>query len=153
MECQAIHSAAANTKHGRSAVKLLLRLFITYTDHLQIIYFIFGPLTMAFGVLLFFAIPTSPMTAWFLTERERKIQVLRLSLTHKLPFATTATNTLLQVIQNHTGIENRFYKHYQVLECFKDPQVWMLFSLAFLQCVTGGGLTAVSYSDIVYHWL
>ncbi len=43
----------------------------------QIIYFIFGPLTMAFGVLLFLAVPTSPMTAWFLTERERKIQVLR----------------------------------------------------------------------------
>lgn len=89
----------------------------------QIIYFIFGPLTMAFGIILFFAVPTSPMTAWFLTERERKIQVLR-------------------VIKNHTGIENRKYKHYQVLECLKDPQVWMLFCISFLQCIPGGGLTA-----------
>jgi hypothetical protein len=34
---------------------------------------------MAYGILLFFAVPTSPMTAWFLTEHERKIQVLRVS--------------------------------------------------------------------------
>lgn len=29
------------------------------------------------GVFLFFFLPTSPMTAWFLSERERKITVMR----------------------------------------------------------------------------
>lgn len=45
----------------------------------QVIFLIFGPLTMGWGVLLFFFLPTSPMTAWFLTERERKVAVMRVS--------------------------------------------------------------------------
>ena len=39
--------------------------------------YVFGPITMAWGVLLYFLMPTSPMTAWFLTERERKSSVMR----------------------------------------------------------------------------
>jgi MFS transporter, ACS family, allantoate permease len=73
----------------------------------QIIFLIFGPLTIGWGIVLFFFIPTSPMTAWFLSERERKIAVMR-------------------VIKNHTGIENRRYKVYQVKEALTDPQAWML---------------------------
>lgn len=48
------------------------------------------------------------------------------------------------MIQNHTGIENRKYKIYQVKEALLDPQVWMLCATSFLQCIPGGGLTAVS---------
>ncbi|KAN0112527.1 putative pantothenate transporter [Hyaloscypha variabilis] len=94
----------------------------------QIIFLIFGPLTIGWGIFLFFCLPTSPMTAWFLTKRERKIAVMR-------------------VIDNHTGIENRRYKLYQVKEALKDPQAWMLCSIAFLQCIPGGGLT--SFDKIV----
>jgi ACS family allantoate permease-like MFS transporter len=50
---------------------------------------------------------------------------------------------MFQVIDNHTGIENRRYKLYQVKEALKDPQAWMLCSIAFLQCIPGGGLTSV----------
>ncbi|XWW92704.1 hypothetical protein V2A60_000629 [Cordyceps javanica] len=89
----------------------------------QLIFLIFGPISIAWGVVLFFALPTSPMTAWFLTEREREVAVLR-------------------VIENHTGIENRKYKGYQVKEALLDPQVWMLCANSFLQCIPGGGLTA-----------
>ncbi|QQK40289.1 Major facilitator superfamily domain, general substrate transporter [Penicillium digitatum] len=87
------------------------------------LYLIFGPITMAWGIFLFFAMPSSPMTAWFLTPRERHIAVVR-------------------VLQNHTGMQNRQYKRYQVIECFRDPQVLMLFAIVFLQCIPGGGLTA-----------
>ncbi|KAJ5498726.1 Major facilitator superfamily domain general substrate transporter [Penicillium expansum] len=80
----------------------------------QYLYLIFGPITMAWGIFLFFAMPSSPMTAWFLTPRERQIAVVR----------------------------NRQYKKYQVIECFRDPQVLMLFAIVFLQCIPGGGLTA-----------
>ncbi|CAI7575271.1 hypothetical protein PCG10_007483 [Penicillium crustosum] len=89
----------------------------------QYLYLIFGPITMAWGIFLFFAMPSSPMTAWFLTPRERQIAVVR-------------------VLQNHTGMKNRQYKKYQVIECFRDPQVLMLFAIVFLQCIPGGGLTA-----------
>ncbi|KAJ5943087.1 hypothetical protein N7516_003255 [Penicillium verrucosum] len=89
----------------------------------QYLYLIFGPITMVWGIFLFFAMPSSPMTAWFLTPRERQIAVVR-------------------VLQNHTGMKNRQYKKYQVIECFRDPQVLMLFAIVFLQCIPGGGLTA-----------
>lgn len=91
----------------------------------QVLYLIWGPLTMAWGVLLFFVLPNSPMKAWFLSERERKVAVMR-------------------VITNHTGIENRHYRTYQVVECLKDVQAWAFFSLALLQCIVGSGLTNVS---------
>ncbi|CAI7590541.1 unnamed protein product [Penicillium pancosmium] len=91
----------------------------------QIVFLVFGPVTIAWGFFLYFLMPTSPMTAWFLTERERKISVIR-------------------VAQNHTGIENRQYKLYQAKEALLDVQVWMLCAQAFLQCIPGGGLTAFS---------
>ena len=91
----------------------------------QVIYLIWGPITVGWGVLLFFCLPASPMTAWFLSERERKIAVMR-------------------VIANRTGIENRHYRTYQALECLKDPQPWAFFALALLQCIVGSGLTNVS---------
>lgn len=47
------------------------------------------------------------------------------------------------MIKNHTGIENRHYRTYQVWECLKDPQPWIFFSLALLQCIVGSGLTNV----------
>ncbi|KAL4876882.1 major facilitator superfamily domain-containing protein [Aspergillus karnatakaensis] len=67
--------------------------------------------------------PGSPMTAWFLTEREKEIAVAR-------------------VLQNHTGVKNKDYRKYQVIECLRDPQVWMMFAIVFLQCIPGGGLNA-----------
>jgi ACS family allantoate permease-like MFS transporter len=39
----------------------------------QIIYLVFGPLTLFWGVIIFFAVPSSPMSAWFLNKRERTI--------------------------------------------------------------------------------
>lgn len=95
----------------------------------QVLYLIWGPLTIGWGVLLIFALPSSPMTAWFLTQRERKVAVMR-------------------VITNHTGIENRHYRMYQVKECLLDVQAWSFFALALLQCIVGSGLTNVGTSSV-----
>ncbi|KAA8647848.1 uncharacterized protein ATNIH1004_006550 [Aspergillus tanneri] len=89
----------------------------------QYLYLIFGPITMIWGIVIFFAMPSSPMTAWFLTPHERKIAVVR-------------------VLENHAGLQSREYKLYQVKEALRDPQAWMLFSIVFLQCIPGGGLNA-----------
>ncbi|KAH7025665.1 uncharacterized protein B0I36DRAFT_293256 [Microdochium trichocladiopsis] len=94
----------------------------------QIIYLVFGPITIAWGVLIFCAVPSSPMKAWFLTERERKIATTRLTA-------------------NRTGVLNNKYKINHVKECLKDPQAWLLAINAFLQCIQGGGLT--SFSKVV----
>ncbi|KNG84546.1 putative pantothenate transporter [Aspergillus nomiae NRRL 13137] len=89
----------------------------------QYLYLIFGPITMLWGIIVFFTMPSSPMSAWFLTPRERKIAVVR-------------------VLQNHAGLHNRQYKIYQVKEALRDPQAWMMFCIVFLQCIPGGGLNA-----------
>ncbi|EXK82500.1 hypothetical protein FOQG_13211 [Fusarium oxysporum f. sp. raphani 54005] len=94
----------------------------------QVIYLVFGPMTMFWGVVVFFGVPASPLTAWFFSKRERDIATDR-------------------VLKNHTGIKNTEYKWNQVRECLMDPQPWILAIHAFLQCLQGGGLT--SFSKIV----
>lgn len=47
----------------------------------QILFLLFGPITIGWGIFLFFTFPNSPMTAWFLSERERKIAVMRVRQT------------------------------------------------------------------------
>lgn len=39
----------------------------------KIIYLVFGSSTLLWGIIIFFAVPSSPMEAWFLNKRERKI--------------------------------------------------------------------------------
>ncbi|KAH8682582.1 putative pantothenate transporter [Xylariales sp. PMI_506] len=94
----------------------------------QLIYLVFGPITMVLGIIVFFTVPTSPMQAWFLTEKERKVATAR-------------------VLANQTGVRNTTYKMHQVIECLRDPQPWILALHAFLQSIQGGGLT--SFSKIV----
>ncbi|KAF5566587.1 DAL5-Allantoate ureidosuccinate permease [Fusarium napiforme] len=94
----------------------------------QVIYLVFGPMTMFWGIVVFFGVPASPLSAWFFSKRERDIATDR-------------------VLKNHTGIKNTQYKWNQVRECLMDPQPWILAIHAFLQCLQGGGLT--SFSKIV----
>lgn len=112
----------------------------------QVLFLIFGPISIAWGLLLFFILPASPMKAWFLTERERKVAVMRVSLrrcSQLMKRVGAIELTRPQVIKNHTGIENRNYRLYQVKECLTDIQPWIFWSLALLQCVVGSGLTNV----------
>ncbi|KAG4258952.1 hypothetical protein FPRO04_11041 [Fusarium proliferatum] len=94
----------------------------------QVVYLVFGPMTMFWGVVVFLGVPASPSNAWFFSKRERDIATDR-------------------VLKNHTGIKNTEYKWNQVWECLRDPQPWILAIHAFLQCLQGGGLT--SFSKIV----
>lgn len=54
---------------------------MAYAYDKQIIYFVFGPLTIAWGVMIILGVPSSPMNAWFLNEREKKIATARVSNT------------------------------------------------------------------------
>ncbi|KAF5602523.1 hypothetical protein FPCIR_1864 [Fusarium pseudocircinatum] len=89
----------------------------------QVVYLVFGPMTMFWGIVVFCGVPASPLRAWFFSKRERDIATDR-------------------VLKNHTGIKNTEYKWNQVRECLMDPQPWILAIHAFLQCLQGGGLTS-----------
>lgn len=43
------------------------------------LYLIYGSITVLIGTVTFFALPSSPTTAWFFTEEEKKLVVLRLA--------------------------------------------------------------------------
>jgi MFS family permease len=45
----------------------------------QVVYLVFGPITMFWGVVVFFGVPASPLKAWFLNARERDIATDRVS--------------------------------------------------------------------------
>lgn len=45
----------------------------------QVIYLVFGPMTMSWGVVVFFGVPASPLTAWFFSKRERDIATDRVT--------------------------------------------------------------------------
>lgn len=72
---------------------------------------IFGSLTIVWGVLFIFITPSNPTKARWLNEEEKAIAVLRL-------------------VENETGIDNKKFKWYQVLEALTDLRFWLLNLLA-----------------------
>jgi MFS family permease len=78
------------------------------------IYVVLGSCALFVGVVALFLLPATPMKAWFLSPRERRIAVCRL-------------------MSNKTGIHTRKVKWRQGLSAFLDPQVYLLciFSFAF----------------------
>lgn len=94
-----------------------------------IFYFIiFGAVTIVYGVGLYFVIPSSPMSARWLSDRDRALAVERVRL-------------------NRTGIINHHWKWYQFRECLMDVQVWVLVAVQFLTNVPSGGVA--SFGNIV----
>lgn len=73
----------------------------------QYIYLLAGSLTFLFG-LFCFAIPSSPVTAWFLTEEEKFAAVERLRL-------------------GQTGIRCSQFKGAQLREALLDVKIWLIF--------------------------
>jgi MFS family permease len=72
----------------------------------QYIYLLAGSITVLFGICCF-AVPNSPVTAWFLTPEERRIAVERLRL-------------------GQTGVRCQKIKGSQLLEAVTDLKVWLV---------------------------
>ncbi|KAH8900862.1 putative MFS transporter [Thozetella sp. PMI_491] len=90
------------------------------------IFIINGSITIVWGVIVYFFLPTSPMKARFLTEKQRVLAVHRIR-------------------SNKTGILNRKFKWYQVVEIltpWRDPQGLLLFLALFCNEILNGGLGA-----------
>ncbi|KAH8648616.1 putative MFS transporter [Xylariales sp. PMI_506] len=90
------------------------------------IFIINGLITVVWGFVVYFFLPTSPMEANFLSDNERVLAIHRIRA-------------------NNTGILNRNFKWKQVEEALnplKDPQGLLLFLIIFCNEVLNGGFGA-----------
>jgi len=85
-------------------------------------FLIIGALCCIWGVVMFFLVPDSPVTAKRLTLHEKRIAVERLR-------------------ENQTGVENKTLKPYQIKEAFLDYKLYMFFLIALMQSIVNGGIS------------
>jgi len=85
-------------------------------------FLIWGAITTAWGIVLLFFLPGSPVTAKFLTEQERVSVIDRIKV-------------------NQTGVENPHFKREQFIEAMMDLKTWLLFIFAVTSNAPNGGLT------------
>ncbi|CZR68621.1 related to allantoate permease [Phialocephala subalpina] len=85
-------------------------------------FLIIGALCSAWGIVMFFFLPDSPVNCRQLSEEEKRIVVERLR-------------------ENQTGVENKHIKWYQIKEAFGDYKVFLLFMMGLCQSVVNGGIT------------
>ncbi|XAO27707.1 hypothetical protein I312_106567 [Cryptococcus bacillisporus CA1280] len=103
------------------------------SDHIAISpwklqFLINGALTTTLGVAMCFLIPNSPTSAWWLSERQRVIAVLRLR-------------------DERTGMENKVFKKSQLLEALRDYKTWIVLLFNICLNVPTGGIN--SFNSII----
>lgn len=76
-------------------------------------FIVLGVATVLIGLGTAYVLPDSPMSAKFLTEREK-------------------VALLVHVSENRTGIENRHFKLSQLVELFFDVQMWLMAMITIL---------------------
>jgi hypothetical protein len=89
----------------------------------QILFLVVGLLTVCLGATVLLFLPDSPIRCKFLT-REEKIW------------------TIERLRENQTGIENKIVKPDQILECFMDPQTWLLSLIMITANVPNGAVSS-----------
>lgn len=88
----------------------------------QIMFLVWGLITIFWGVLVFLFLPNNPMTSR-LTEVEKRWAVERLRA-------------------NMTGVENKHWKWYQFYELLNDPQSWLLSLIVLLSDIPNGFISS-----------
>ncbi|KAJ6110629.1 hypothetical protein N7486_002864 [Penicillium sp. IBT 16267x] len=88
----------------------------------QIMFLIFGLITIAVGISIFLFLPDNPMTSR-LTHEEKILAIERLR-------------------ENQTGIENKNFKWHQFVEVFKDPQTYLIAIIVTAQDVPNAAITS-----------
>lgn len=73
----------------------------------RLLFIVLGAITTIWAVIVYVFLPSSPVEAWWLTDREKYI-------------------CLERVRKSNTGIEDKTVKWYQVKECLLDPKSWLI---------------------------
>jgi MFS family permease len=89
----------------------------------QILFLVVGLITICLGTTVLFFLPDSPIRCKFLTREEKLWTIERLR-------------------ENQTGIENKTVKPDQILECFMDPQTWLLSLIMITANVPNGAVSS-----------
>jgi len=85
-------------------------------------FMIIGSITSVWGVALWFLLPDSPLTAYFLTKEQKVVAVERMRW-------------------EQIGLENKTVKMEQIKEALTDPKTWFYVSITFLCNFTNGAVT------------
>ena len=85
-------------------------------------FMIIGVASCLWGIAVWFLLPDSPMTAYFLNAEQRIVAVERMRY-------------------EQTGIENKTVKSIQIKEAFKDPKTWFFIAITFLANFTNGAVS------------
>ncbi|KAI5919310.1 allantoate permease [Camillea tinctor] len=88
----------------------------------QIMFLLFGLITIVVGVLVVLFLPDSPMSSRL--TREEKIWAIE------------------RVRENQTGIENKHFKLKHVRECFRDPQTWLIAFITITSSIPNGAVSS-----------
>lgn len=91
----------------------------------QLLFLVLGLATVVWAGFIGFLLPDSPMSAKCYNEDDKRLMVER-------------------VRHNETGIQNREYKRYQVVEALSDPFVWCIVLLIIVANLVIGGLGVFS---------
>ncbi|KAH6695453.1 allantoate permease, partial [Plectosphaerella plurivora] len=95
----------------------------SFADIQQYIFIIYGAVTVLTGALVFFALPNSPSTAWFFTEEEKKLSMIRLA-------------------ENQTGVkQHKAFNTAQILEALRDPKCYCIWACGLGYAVANAGVT------------
>ncbi|KAK7739070.1 hypothetical protein SLS53_005968 [Cytospora paraplurivora] len=89
----------------------------------QWIFLVYGILSVFFGLFVGCYMPDSPMRARCFSEEDKHLLVER-------------------VRENQTGVQNRTFKKYQIIEALRDPQVWGYAIIALTTTLPTSGLGA-----------
>lgn len=83
---------------------------------------IIGALCCVWGIVMFLCIPDSPLTARGFSDVQKRAVVRRVGA-------------------DQTGMENRHFKWYQVLEALTDYKLYFHFGIALMQSIVNGGVS------------
>ncbi|KAI1370950.1 putative MFS transporter [Hypoxylon crocopeplum] len=91
----------------------------------QLLFLVLGCATCVWAVFIGWWLPDSPMKAKCFNEDQKRLMIER-------------------VRANETGIQNKTYKRYQMLETIKDPVIWCYVMLQITSTLVIGGLGVFS---------
>ncbi|KAI1379313.1 putative allantoate permease [Hypoxylon crocopeplum] len=94
----------------------------------RLLFFILGAITTIWAAVLYIFLPSSPVEAWWLTDRQKFV-------------------CLERVRKSNTGIEDKKIKWYQIKECLLDPKSWLISIFACALNIPNGGL--VTFAAII----
>ncbi|KAJ6019348.1 hypothetical protein N7522_001415 [Penicillium canescens] len=95
----------------------------------QILFLFMGCLTTVAGIAIIFLLPDNPMSASFLNDEEKIMAIEHVRV-------------------NLTGVENKHFKPYQLVELlFKDKETWPLFFITLLAMIDNGAVS--NFSSII----